>query len=367
MAIKRLEPSRVSSATVELLGLDPASVEMTSTEAIAASVRRAASFLCPTTPRALGRAVVEVLSGLPGFSASEASERVEEVVELLVLYGDLLELPIEAAGSRRRHIFLGPPSFVPRSASCLLVGIRPEGAPIVGDEFIGGIEYRGHARLIKTDDSAPIDEVLTAEGLVELRAEHWLSAPRQVSAQELVDDYVRRLSAAGPVRDLEGVRVIDPRADPTFYRGRWRELGSRDEGRFVARRPQAFGADLWCFADVVGGRVARLIDLPIESALARGSDEAWRLQAALDALGDRPQVVRLRRLPDLGTVMLALLSPIPSWSQRRLDAVATPRRSRGALLSYALTPDQIDDEVQFLKSMMWVTVQQASDEASNGR
>jgi len=64
--IELLEPSLVVAEVVEALGLDPRSLDLASPEVLAAAIRRAASFLCPATPRALLGAVTDSLAGLPG-------------------------------------------------------------------------------------------------------------------------------------------------------------------------------------------------------------------------------------------------------------------------------------------------------------
>jgi len=315
--------------------------------------------MCPTSHGSLVRAVTEAVSPLSGGLPDKDRAQIEAVVESVVACGDLLELPIDEAGVRRRALFLGPPAFVRCGTGYLLLGVRPEGAPIVSDQLAGEVEHRGHSRLIRSQDPA-VRDFLASEGLIELQAEHWLHAPRVSSPRKLADYYFERLSAAGKASGIEGLRILDPLSDVRFYRGRWRELEKRDEGRFVARRPQAFGAALWCCTEIVGGEVAGLIDLPIQSPLARGCDEAWRLQAALDLLSERPQHVRVQRMPVTPEVaVLDLFSPLPSWAQRRLDVIATPvTHSRGALFSYQLLADDIEEEVRFLKAMMWFVVEE---------
>lgn len=363
MGIERLDPTSVSLEVVGALGLDPDAFELGSMSVIAASVHRAASFLSPTPPGVLARAVADALSGLPGFPSEEGRAAIEAAVEALASLGDLIELPIDDVEGRRRHIYLGPPSYVLRSSDCILLGVRPEGAPIVSEELLARVEFRDYLRLIRRREEAEdLDEALAGEGLIELHSEQWLSAPRQCSPGELVDEYIARLDAAGRAGEIDGVGVIDPSSDVGFYRGRWRELKPRDEGRFVARRPQAFGADLWCFAEVLDGGVEKLIDLPIASSAARGSDEAWRLQAAIDQASGSPQRLRIRRGPPDGPV-LDLFSPLPSWSRRRLELVGVPAdRSRGALFSYSLSEAEVDEEVRFLMDMMWL----ASEEVTGG-
>jgi hypothetical protein len=355
MAVDRLDPAAARAYALRSLGLDPEKSELDSAVAYAALVRRAASFLCPTSPGAIVRAVAEAASPLSAVSIGELRTAIEAVVESVIACGDLFELPIEDMGTRRRTIFLGPPAFVGIGDLYLLLGVRGEGAPIASDQLEEQVEYRGHMRLIRTPDPAA-REILISEGLIELRPEQWLRAPRPSSPHELVNRYGERLDAAGKASSIEGLRILDPSADVRFYRGRWREPQKRDEGRFVARRPQAFGAPLWCWSELAAGELTALIDLPIQSPLARGCDEAWHLQAALDAISEHPQHLRVRQAPSPpGAVLLDLFSPLPRWAQRRLEVIAASVvRSQGALVSYRLAEADLEEEANFLKEMMWL-------------
>jgi hypothetical protein len=198
-------------------------------------------------------------------------------------------------------------------------------------------------------------EDLVHEGLIELPVDQWLRTPRAESGSDLLARYAARLDAAGPSGEIDGFQLIDHTAKLSYYKGRWRDPRPKESGRFVGRRPQAFAADRWCFADVVEGSVARLIDLPIESPLARGCDEAWRLQAALDSAAGRAQYLRTSTL-DGNRELLDFFSPLPSWCQRRLDIVGTPLvRSRGALMSYSVPQVEAEEELRFLRELMWTT------------
>jgi hypothetical protein len=200
-----------------------------------------------------------------------------------------------------------------------------------------------------------------------LRADQWLRAPRASTAEELANDCTQRLLAAEACGDIDGLRLIDPKADVTYYRGRWRVPTHADDGAFVARRPQAFGADLWCFALLSEGHVTRLLDLPLRMSLAPGADEAWRLQAALDAVAGNPQLVRTRSGVEQGSTILDLYGPIPSWAQRSLDVLGTPLpRSRGALLSYSLPTSDVDDQIRFLEDMIWTSAPDAGESSDHG-
>lgn len=352
MGVEVITPAEAAASAVSTLGLDPDSVDVTGPEALAASLRRAASFLSPVAPRGLIRAVDDAISSMTGYTA-DTRAALEATLDALVAYGDLLELPVQDE-VRRRQLFLGPPAFIRRaSGSCLLVGIRAEGAPLLSDDLMARVEYDSHVRLLPDGDSAA--ERLLEEGLLELQADHWLRTPRPQTAAECLGDYDARIAAVGDSGVIEGVRVIDPAQPPTFYRGRWRAPKKGDTGLFVARRPQGYGAELWCVVEVVDGAVRRGVDLPLGLEIAPGADAAWRLQAAIDSLAGRPQRFAMRPASHDGASVLDLFSPIPSWAQRRLDVVGTPiMRSRGALFSYALPTVELSEEIDFLQEMMWL-------------
>jgi hypothetical protein len=360
MGVRRLSPDEVAASAIRALGLDETGVDLFSPEALAASLRRAASFLCPATPGRIVQSVVEILDGLPGYS-EQTKGHLETMLDSLLAYGDLLELPTDSTDAARRRIFLGPPSYIRRaSGSYLLMGVRPDATALIGEELSPFIDYEGHVRTVRSSDSA--EELIASSGLTELSAEQWLQAPRAAAAGDVVDEYVRRLQAAGPSGDIEDARIIDPSAPVTYYLGRWRAPKRNDEGQFVARRPQAYGADLWCFAAVSRGNVVRLVDLPVAVSLAPGADEAWRLQAALDALAGHPQRMRVRTGGQANLMVIDVFSPLPSWAQRRLDVVGTPLlRSRGALLSYGVPQEEFEEELRFLEEMLWMSVDEPAE------
>ncbi|MCV0371877.1 hypothetical protein [Filomicrobium sp.] len=361
MGVRRIDPDVAMRHAVKSLDLDPDRFALESPEVLAAAVRRTASFLCPTTPGALTRSVSETVSRLGG--SVDVAEDVASMVESLASYGDLLELAIDDGTRTRRQLFLGPPAYVSVRPDCaLLVGIRPDGAALVSDEVLSLVEPDRHTRRVSLGADAAIADLLAAEGLIEMHVDHWLGAPRRTSAEAVVQFYTNYLEAAGPTGPIDGLLVIDPSARVTYYIGRWRPLGPRDTGHFVARRPQAYGANAWCFADVRAGEVQRLIDLPIEDSLARPSDEAWRLQAALDVRAGRPQEFRVR--VDGATRIIDVFSPVPSWLRRRIDVVGTDMSpGMGALFSYAVPMDALLDEISYLEDSMWLAQSQGGSDS----
>jgi len=364
VGVDLLDAEQVRSQVLQTLGLE--GTDLNAPELLATSMRRAASFLCPTTPRGLVLAVTDALSGLPGIDA-ETQQECDMVLDALLANGDILELPLDHDGATLRRLFLGPPAYVRQANAVLVLGVRPDGAPLVGDELGERIAYDGHLRVIQSTDLDTDSAALNEEGLIELRVEQWLKAPRQASASEVVDSYALRLEAERDSGDIEGIRLIDHDASVAYYRGRWRPPHRGDEGQFVARRPQAFGADLWCFAEIARGQVVRLIDLPLMDALTRGADEAWRLQAALDSIAGHPQRMRIEPVAGRASVVVDLFSPIPSWAQRGLERAGSPvARSRGALFSFSMPPVAAEEHTRLLEELLWLSpddAQGGSDDA----
>ncbi len=349
-------PERV----LQSLHLADVGIDAFSIEALAASIRRAASFLCPTTPRALGRAVEEVLRSIPGFTP-EISDLLETIVNNLVAYGDLVEMSAIDSSTGGRQLFLAPPAYVRRtSGAYVLLGVRPDGVELLGDALADRVDYEGHARYLPSADD--LDEIVSSTDLIEHSATRWLKAPRVATAEELLSLFVERLDVAGYSGEIVSPRILDSTASVTYYRGRWREPKGDDEGRFVARMPQRFGADLWCFAQVSEGQIVRAVVMPLRADIGPAADEAWRLQAAIDSTESHPQVVRVRASRGSDAVILDLFAPLPSWAQRRLDIVGTPLvRDKGALFAYAVPASEVEEEVAFLAEMLWLEVQDETD------
>ena len=268
--------------------------------------------------------------------------------------GDLIELRRSGSGAARL-LYLGPPSYVEaRPGRYLLTGIRPFGAPLISTSVTEDIQYEGHTRAIDlSPDQAPA--LLAEAGLHRIRREHWIRRPAEIPAADLVSQMRQRLSACGPAGQMDGLTVIGPGTRVTYYQGRWRPLAPADSGLLVGRRPQAYGADAWCLVLADGGTPTRFLDLPVDDPDAPGHDEAWRLQAALDAGRGTPQVFRVGCAARAGGRTVDFFSPLPQWAERylQLTGMAVPK-SRGALFSYRVPEDALPGLAGFLASMLWM-------------
>ncbi|MFF0892280.1 hypothetical protein [Streptomyces sp. NPDC003278] len=278
-------------------------------------------------------------------------------MDLLLSIGDLIELPSHGDG-KGRQIYLAPPSYVEKApGQYLLLGVRPNGAPLVDEALGAEILHEGHTRFLELGPESAHAR-LQAAHLHEIARAQWLKRPGVERATTVVTLMRQRLDGAGESGQIADLKIIDTEASVLYYRGRWRPIVSGDSGDFVARRPQAYGADLWCFVRVEQGVPRALVDLPADDVTATGCDEAWHTQAAIDALRGAPQVMHVQVAPGrTGDLRLDLFSPVPGWAQRYLEFVGTlVPQARGALVSYRVPMSAIDDVSVFFTDMLWMRV-----------
>ena len=360
MGIIALTSTDVRSRMVKNLGLNPSKFNLVSVEALAAALRRAAGFHCPCSPATLVRTVLAPLEGLVD-DFTPVREAVESTLDAITGYGDLLESRDVAYGDeevRRNLLYIAPPAFVMRtSGAALLVGFAPERASLLPDDFDAPVEYVGHTRRLPVGIN-DLPSRLVEFGLIEISSAAWLKAPPLQSPQAHLAQFNRSLVAGPSTTDIPGLRLIDPSTSVRYYPGRWVEK-LKVTGSFVGRRPQAYGADLWCYVELENGSARRLIDLPLPKSRNRGCDEAWQLQAAIDAQRGDHQRYRIRSAND-GSVMLDLFSPVPMWARRRWDALGEPVLASGCLFSYRFAQRDIEEEIMFARKNLWLIEVQAS-------
>jgi hypothetical protein len=356
VAVRILSPEEVHAAAVAGLGLDPQRSDLTTPEAIAAALRRAAGFHCPCAPRVLVNAVLAPLRSLvpPGTGLAGVQDRVEALLDALAGYGDLLEAP-EVHGvdsfSGPRVLYAAPPRFVlRRDGSAFLLGIVPDHRSALPEDLEPRVVHDGHVRRLTPNPGEDLGAVLAELGLIKCSMEAWFREPPLESSAEHQRRILRQLV---PQRTaIENLMLLNPDTATRYYRGRW-EPARRQTGVYVARRPQRYGADLWCVVDLEHGEVRRFLDLPLRGSPFRGCDEAWLLQAAVDAENDNPQLYRTARDAD-DEFLLELFSPVPQWAQRRWDLLGRCVEKRGALIAYLLPVGSYEEEIDFLKRRLWL-------------
>ena len=353
--MRQLSAAEVHAQKVAELGLDPTAQYLTSVEAIAGALRRAASFLCPCSAPTLARGVVRPLRGLVHDLAS-IKVLVEDTLEAMIAHGDILEhrdIEGEPGYGAATLLYAAPASFVARdSGAVILLGVASDQLSAVSDDLEARIEYVNHLRRLTAGPGEDLRSELLQLGLMEISYSGWLRSPRPETRAQHLARLDRLLDAAQPSRDVPGLLLLDPTRGVRYYRRRWAE--PRDQsGCFVARRRQAYGADLWCYLEMRDGNPERLIDFPAGESRWRGCDEAWHLQMAIDALRGEPQLFRIRPGPE-GTRVLEFFSPVPMWARRRWDAVGEPVSASGCLFAYQLAEAELAEEMRFAHEALWL-------------
>ena len=353
--MRQLSAAEVHAQKVAELGLDPGALDLTSVEAIAGALRRAASFLCPCTAPTLVRGVVRPLRGLVDDLAT-IKDLVEETLEAMIAHGDILEhrdIEGEPGYGAASLLYAAPAGFVAReSGAVILLGVASDQLSTVPDDLEARIEYVNHLRRLIPGPGEDLRSEILQLGLIEISYSDWLRFPPRETCAQHVARLDRLLDAAQPSRDVPGLSLLDPTRGVRYYRGRWVEPRAQS-GRFVARRRQAYGADLWCYLEMRDGNPERLFDLPAGRSRWRGCDEAWHLQMAIDAQRGEPQWFRIRPGPE-GTRVLEFFSPVPMWARRRWDAVGEPVSASGCLFAYRLAEAELAEEMRFAREALWL-------------
>jgi len=277
-----------------------------------------------------------------------------EVLNLLIGGGDLLELRL-GGESPTRLLYLGPPSFIERApGTYLLVGVRPYGVPLLDAELAHQIELEGHTQTLHLEREDAIEQ-LTHSGLQQINPERWVASPRKESAAALLQRVGARLDAAGPSGDIKDLAVLDPTTPVRYYKGRWRGPTLGDSGDFVARRPQTYGADLWCAVRMNDGSPQKLVEFPVNDPLVPGRDEAWRMEMAIDAERRIPQIFRWTPAQGGASSIVSFFSPLPGFAERYLQLVglALPDAPK-ALFAFRVTNGAVPALSAYLADMLWM-------------
>ncbi|HET9066736.1 MAG TPA: hypothetical protein VFN22_13025 [Gemmatimonadales bacterium] len=352
--MRRLTAGEVHAQKIRELGLDSEALDLATPEGLAGALRRAAAFLCPCATATLVRAVVRPLRGLVP-DMEKAKELVEETLEAMISHGDVLEQREMQDGplTARLLLYTAPASFVVRqSGLVILLGVTADHLSPLPSDLEGRIQHFGHVRRLNPSSATEdLRTELRQLGLLELASDVWLKGPKASTPTHAIAAIDRALDVVPPSRDIPGLLLLDPMKPVRYYRGRWTEPKTQT-GRFVARRQQAYGADLWCYVHLVNGQPERMMDLPKHGSRWRGCDEAWHLQMAIDAERGTPQCFRVS--PSGDAVILEFFSPAPAWARRRWDAIGEPILSAGSLFAYRIAKAEIDEELSFLQETLWL-------------
>jgi hypothetical protein len=354
MTVQSLSASEaLSRIAISLRVGNPAGIGLR-TRTIAQALRRACYVLAPCSRSDLVRGVSISFDGLGG-DGEEVRAEVDEILEALLVYGDLLEMRSSATDEWHTNAFVlrpAPPTFVQRAdGSIVILGVAgDEITPLTG-EMTSQLAEHGVLRTLQAQSDYDLPVFLKESGLIEISERAWLRSPPQDSATSYSDTWRNKL-ADRPTSDAEAVRVLDGLKPTNYYAGRWTEPAGRT-GVFVARRGQRYGSELWCLVELDRGAVKRFLDFVSLGDRVRPCDVAWRVQMAFDASAGRPQRMSLRSV-DGNRAILDFYSPLPSWAERRLTVSGIKVDRERCLLSYSLPASRIASELDFLKNLLWL-------------
>lgn len=353
MTLSSLTTDDAAALAVRTLGMDPDLVGLTYPEGLAASLRRAASFMCPTSPSRLIDAVLGAVRPLTDGELSR--DEVADLLDLLIASGDLLELRHDQQGRFVRLVYLGPPSYIERApGNYVLLGIRPFGAWLLDAKLAANINHEGHTRTLSLD-AANAPDRLRAAGLRPINPERWVASPRREAAAALIERLEKRLDVANRAGEVADLQILDPTAPVRYYRGRWRLAKPGDTGDFVARRPQAYGADLWSLVRLDDGSSAKLLELPIDDPLVPARDEAWRAQMAIDAEAGHPQQFATEPVSSREETVVRFFSPIPGFAERYLQLVGMALGPLpGSLFAFKVPNGAMPSAERLFTEMLWM-------------
>ena len=354
--MRELSIAQVHALKVSELGLDAEALDLTSIEAIAASLRRAARLHCPCTPASLVRSVIRPLVGLVD-DVTDLRETTTNTLQTMTAYGDFIEekeLEDESRINRTTLIYQAPLSFVSRrNGVILLIGTATDLADVLPEMVYMNVEYSNHVRRLTAIEGEDLHPLLVELGLVEMSIQKWMKSPQTTTAEVYLNELNTLLDRAQSSGGISNLRILDSSLPVNFYNGRWVDVSSQT-GRFIGRRPRKYGADIWCYVELDEGIPTRLLDFPRIGSRWRGCDEAWYLQLAIDAVRNVAQSFDIVEGPK-DTVILRFFSPIPLWGQRRLDAFAEPLTRQKCLFRYRLPIGELEEEIDFLSGELWLS------------
>ena len=357
MVIKEVTKPEIFKEVLELHGINKFTNNCSSVIAISCVLRRLAGYMCPCSRSQLAKALIDSFKFIVNTNEVFA-QKVDEVVEALISHGDLMEICDATTidpNQKRTWVFAVPPAYVPRkSGNIFLAGITPDQISPLPNELEERIEYIEHLRLIRQLEGENLLEIFKELGMTELSEKAWLKSPPRETPKAFLESMQQKLESLDYCGEIPDLTILDPDKPVNYYRGRWTN-GEGKSGHFIARRPQAFGADLWGYTKLDNGMPIFFLDFPLPNNRYRGCDFAWRLQAAIDWCCDHPQTFRVRDSINNDDVGIDFFSPVPLWVRRRLDAIGKPTPSLKCLFSYIVSQSDINLEIKYLEDDIWLT------------
>ena len=353
--IEKIEKQDVLKICRETLGLNNSGCSSVDHDLLIALVRRCAGICCPCSRATLRRSLIEALQYLSD-SEEFLAERIEAIVEGLVVTGDLLELHDVSAldpSVRGTWVFAAPASYVIRpNGDFFVIGTVSDQDVFLPHSLASRVRARGYTRLITPEPGEDLAERMEEQGLQRLSERSWLRSPKAEEAGRVLERYRRRVDEVLPAGEVQGLEILVGEQPVTYYRGRWKSCEGKT-GTFVGRRPQEYGAPIWCFVELAEGVSKRFVDMPRKRSHWRGCDEAWHLQMAIDAERGEPQLYRV--LSGGAEWRFEFFSPLPAWAERRLITFGRAVQAETCLMAYALPCGAAELEERILQNSLWLS------------
>ena len=316
-------------------------------------LRRVAGFHCPCSPSTMRMVVMQSLLGLIAQQV-DLERRIEQSIEALQTGGDLIEAHYVTDSDGRAKgtfLYLAPPSFVEYpSGTIRVVGMASEETTPLPASIRARLKWEGPARLLESNPSESFAEILKDAGFAQQSFKSWLRLPSATTAHEYRKQIDNALQSAGPAGEVDGLRIFDIDATER-YSGGW-STAKLQTGRYVCRRPRAYGADLWGVVHLSQGKSLRLIDLPLLDGNQRGCDEAWRLLLALYNEAGKPRQFQVVEGPERSEIVFDF--PIPLWAQRRLEVVGARVAHHTKTFCYSIPNMEMQAEMESLGNSVWM-------------
>lgn len=353
--IERVTPKEVLAGCRRTLGLSHEGDEAMDNVLLAALLRRSAGMHCPCSRATLRASLLECTQAL-AVDEARRPQRIDDAIETLTIGGDLLELDdvtTEDSDVRQTWVFAAPPGFVIRpNGTAFIFGVVPDQDVFLPSSLSTRVRYDGFTRSIDPQEGEDLANELREQGLQELSEGVWLKSPKPEPPEDFLSRVEKYLARQISITTIDNLKILDSARPVIYYPDRW-VAPTNQTGVFVARRPQEFGAPMWCLIRLESGAPVRLLDLPFEQTRWRACDTAWHLQMAIDHCRNHPQ--QYRRRSETCGVRFDFFSPLPQWSQRRLLVFGNPVPPKRCLLSYLVPTDRTEAEEEFLRSRLWLS------------
>lgn len=355
LELKSLSKIDVLVAMAKQLGIEEANShgDGLSITLVAAALRRVAASTCPCPRDTVASTAIEAFAGLWDSEAIQA--RVYDVLDRLIMIGDLLEPGGTASLTSAvadDWLYCAPPTFVVLKEWILILGVEAEDHSTLPVSLRQLVQYRRELRVLPSERIESVRDQLLDAGYLEIPKAIWTRLPETMPANQFLDKVIRRLKEFDGQGKLEGMKILGP-SDGLKSAHHW--VGPETQsGYFVGRRPQAFGSPLWVFVELDNGQPIRFLDLPWRGAKFRGCDHGWRIKYALDSVSGNPQRYRIK-FRDGDLLHYEFFSPMPLWMERRFRMLGEKVMSSGALITYELERQAVNDIDSLLQSYLWFT------------